>query len=131
MGAYPHYYTDLMRRRFDGEPPLTPAQDHELALHLLICPVCAHATAQRLAADNPIEAQRLMAEVTAMLRGDRLIPYMREVAEATQAGREHTEFEQLVWEMIQRDDIALGRYRLIEADVYCRGSSTAVVLTTT
>ncbi|MCW5853915.1 MAG: zf-HC2 domain-containing protein, partial [Anaerolineae bacterium] len=87
MGAHPPYYTHLAQRWFDGEPPLTPAQAHELELHLLICPVCAYATAQRLMADEPAEAQRLMAEAVAMLRGNRLIAYLRDLAETMYAGR--------------------------------------------
>lgn len=117
MGAYPHYYTDLMRRRFDGEPPLAPAQAAELELHLLICPRCAYAMAERLLASDPVEAGRLLTEAAAMLTAEGVIPYLRECAQAACQGRDPTGFERLVRDCIERDAVALGRYHLIEADV--------------
>lgn len=126
MGAHPPYYTDLVRRRRNGEPPLSPSQAREIDLHLLICPMCAYDLAQALAVVAPDAAARLRDEVAALLRGDRLLPYLRDLAHTLCAGDEPTGFQRLVWDAIQADDVALGRFRLIEADVERRARRQAL-----
>lgn len=127
MGAHPPYYADLVRRRFEGEPPLTSAEAAELELHLLICPRCAYATAERLRSSEPTEAERLLREAAAMLLADGVVPYLRECAVAACQGRDPTGFERLVRERIEGDPVALGRYRLIRADVRRRRAQASTI----
>lgn len=116
MARHPDFYTDLLRRRFTLDPPLAPAERHELDLHLLICPQCNFDYAQLLFAERPQQAETRVQQLGEDLQIDIVIPYLRDLVRAQHAGRPLSAFERLIWEFVCRDPQALGCYRLIEAD---------------
>jgi hypothetical protein len=116
MTRHPDYYTELLRRRFTGDPPLTPTEHRELELHLLICPQCNHDYAVLLMPVTPARGQAYLEEIEAALDADVVTPYLRDLVRARRSGRQLTDFQQMVWHYVLRDPEAMGRYRLLEAD---------------
>ena len=115
MPNHPDCYTDLLRRRFTGSPPLTPAERTELDLHLLICPQCNYDYAGLLLAQAPDRAADYLEQFAAALESDAVTPYLHELARARRAGRPLSGFQACIWQFVCRDPVALGNYRLIEA----------------
>ena len=120
MSTHPAYYTALLRRRFTGDPKLTQDERRELDLHLLICPQCNYDYAELLMPHEPLAARHLMATLEDALTPDLVTPYLRDLARATLAGQSLTGFQRAVWRFLQRNREAMGRYRLLEADVLLR-----------
>jgi len=117
MPNHPVFYTDLLRRRFAGSPPLTPAERAELDLHLLICPQCNYDYAALLVTQAPERAEAYLEQWVAALDADAVTPYLRDVARARRAGRPLSDFQERIWQFVCRDPAALGNYRLIEASL--------------
>lgn len=117
MPNHPDFYTDLLRRRFTGSPPLTPAERAELDLHLLICPQCNHDYATLLVVQAPERAEGYLAQFAAALEADVVTPYLHDLARARRAGRPLSGFQECIWQFVCRDPLALGAYRLIEASL--------------
>jgi hypothetical protein len=117
MPNHPDFYTDLLRRRFVGSPPLTPAERAELALHLLICPQCNFDYAALLAAQAPERAAAYWEQLAETLDADVVTPYLHDLARARRAGRPLNDLQAFVWQYVCRDPVALGNYRLIEASL--------------
>jgi hypothetical protein len=109
--THPDFYTDLLRRRFFPDPPLTPAERHELDLHLLICPQCNYDYAVLLAPGAPDRAANFLEQLQDELTADIAAPFLLDVARARRAGRPLSGFQSLVWELVCRDAAARLRYR--------------------
>ena len=118
--THPNYYYDLLRRRVASDPVLTPTEHQELDLHLLICLQCNYHYAQLLRPDHSEEAETWLRTLEARLTADGVIPYLRDLVRAIQAGQLLTGFQGLLWRFIQRDQEALGYFRLVEADEWLR-----------
>ena len=118
--THPSYYSDLLRRQVAGEPALTPTERQELDLHFLICLQCNYDYAQLLRPDDPAEAKTWLRNLKGKLTADRVMPYLRDLVRAVQAGQPLTGFQDLLWWFIQRDREALGYFRLVEADEWLR-----------
>ena len=118
MSQHPTYYRDLLRRRFQADPGLTPAERHELDLHLLICPECNFDYARMLVPRAPQVAEALMRDLESALTADLVTPYLRDLAKAFTGGQPLGEFHQLLWQFISRNPEALGRFRLAEAELW-------------
>ncbi len=116
MARHPEFYTDLLRRRFTHDPPLTPDERHELDLHLLICPECNFDYAHLLFAETPHQAETRLRQIDEELSVDVVTPYLRDLARAQRAGRPLTAFQRMIWAFVCRDREALGCFRAIEAD---------------
>ncbi len=114
MPNHPSFYTDLLRRRFTGDAPLTPAERAELDLHLLICPQCNYDYAALLVAQAPERAATYLEQFTAALEADIVTPYLHALARARRAGRPLDGFQECIWQFICRDPTALANYRLVE-----------------
>ncbi len=115
MPNHPNFYTDLLRRRFTGDPRLTLPERAELDLHLLICPQCNYDYASLLVVQAPERAAAYLAQFEAALDTDAVTPYLRDLARARRAGRPLSGFQERIWQFVCRDPVALGHYRLIEA----------------
>jgi hypothetical protein len=136
MGEHPDYYTALLNRRLatetarapstDPAQPLTPAERREMELHLSICPQCSHDYASLLMSHAPRRARRLLRDVEDSLTADSVKPYLRDLAQAIQARRPLTGFQRLVWRFVCQDRETLGRFRLIEADVWAHSERADV-----
>lgn len=113
--THPSFYTELLRRRFTGDPSLTPAERRELDLHLLICPECNYDYSRLLVPQAPELAERLAQTLAGALTADLVTPYLADLARAMRAGRPLTGFQRLLWQFVSGDREALGRYRLFEA----------------
>lgn len=120
MSTHPTYYTSLLLRRIADDPTLTPTECLELDLHLSICPVCTFTWAQLLRPVAPRTAEALLRDLENRLSFDLIAPYLRELAQATQASVPLSNFQLLLWRVICRDREALGRFRLLEAQVHWR-----------
>ncbi len=118
MHTHPDYYTELVRRRVTGDPPLTARQQHELDLHLYICVECNDEYARLLEARAPAAAKALRRDLESRLTADMITPYLRDLALTLFAGQPLTDFQLIVWGFVQRDPEALGRFRLLEASVW-------------
>lgn len=114
--THPLYYTDLLRRRFAGDPPLSPAERHELDLHLLICPQCNYDYSRMLLPHTPDLAEALLSDLEGTLNADLVTPYLRDLVRAVRGKQPLTGFLDLLWRFICRDREALGRFRLMEAE---------------
>ena len=117
MPNHPNFYTDLLRRRFTGGPPLTPPERAELDLHLLICPQCNYDYATLLVAQAPERGEAYLEQFADALEADAVTPYLRELARTRRAGRPLSGFQESIWQFVCRDPFALGNYRLIEASL--------------
>jgi hypothetical protein len=118
--THPTYYSDLLRRRFTGHPPLTPAERRELDLHLLICPECNYDYARLLLPHVPETAEALFQGLEGVLTADLVTPYLRDLVRAFQEQQPLTGFQQLLWRFVSGDPEALGRFRLLEAEAWLR-----------
>ncbi len=117
MPNHPDFYTDLLRRRFMGRPPLTLAERTELDLHLLVCSQCNYDYAALLVTQAPDRTAHYLEQFTAALDADTVTPYLRDLARARRAGRPLTGFQECIWQFVCRNPEALGNYRLIEASL--------------
>lgn len=117
MPNHPNFYTDLLRRRVTGDPPLTPAEREELNLHLLICPQCNHDYAALLVVRAPERGAAYLEQLAMALEADAVTPYLHALARARRAGRPLSNFQEHLWQFICRDPTTLGNYRLIEASL--------------
>lgn len=118
MTQHPTYYRDLLRRRFAGNPALTPAERRELDLHLLICPECNYDYARLLLPHAPETAEALLQDLEGVLTADLVAPYLQELARAFKIGQQLTEFQGLLWRFVSQDPETLGHFRLLEAEVW-------------
>ena len=118
MPRHPPYYSELVRRRATDDPPLSLAERQELDLHLRICPRCGHDLAERLRPRDPGAAQALLDAQAATLTAEQVTPYLRELAQAARAGLPFTAFQRWLWAFLLRDREAMGRFRLVEAEVW-------------
>ena len=118
MGAHPEYYTDLVRRRVTGHPALTPAERQELDLHLYICAKCNYDYAELLQPRAPQAAEALRQDLQRRLTADMVTPYLRDLAWTLYLGQPLSGFQRMIWRFLERDQEALGRFRLLEADVW-------------
>ena len=116
MARHPEFYTDLLRRRFTHDPPLTPDERHELHLHLMICAECNFDYAHLLFTDFAQQAEARPQHLDEQVNADVVIPYLRDLVRAQRAGRPLTGFQRMIWEFVCRDREALGCFRAIEAD---------------
>ncbi len=80
MPNHPDFYTDLLRRRFMGRPPLTLAERTELDLHLLVCSQCNYDYAALLVTQAPDRTAHYLEQFTAALDADTVTPYLRDLA---------------------------------------------------
>ena len=117
MIEHPTHYTDLLRRRWADEMSLTVSEQCELDLHLLICPQCAYQHAQGLSYEDPEGANQLLRDMERTLTAERLTPFLRNLAQATQQRQPLTDFQQWLWWLLQRNREAMGWFRLLE-DIY-------------
>jgi hypothetical protein len=114
--THPTYYETLLRRRFTADPALTLAERREMDSHLLICPRCNYDYVQMLMPREPETAGSLLRSLEGALTADLVVPYLRDLARATQAEQTLTGFQRIVWRFLCRDREAMGRFRLVEAD---------------
>jgi hypothetical protein len=119
--AHPTFYRDLLRRRFVGDPALTPAERRELDLHLLICPECNYDYARLLLPQAPEMADTLLRNLEGALTTDLVFPYLRDLARALHTQQPLTGFQELLWRFICHDREALGQFRLLEVTQQFRG----------
>ncbi len=113
--AHPIFYRDLLRRRFAGDPALTPAERRELDLHLLICPECNYDYARLLLPGAPELARSTFDALEGALTADLVTPYLHDLARALRSEQPLTGFQELLWRFVCRDRESLGRLRLLEA----------------
>lgn len=118
MPIHPPYYTELVRREFFDDPELTPTERRELELHLLICPQCNYDYAQLLMPYDAQQAARRLGAMENALTAELVTPYLRDLARTRRSGQPLNGFQHMVWQFLCRDQEALGRYRLLEADVW-------------
>jgi len=121
--THPTFYSDLLRRRFAGDPALTPAERKELDLHLLICPECNYDYARLLLPHAPELAELLLERLGGALTADLVTPYLRELVRAVHGQRPMSDFQRFLWHLVCRDREMLGRFRLLEADLWFGGDS--------
>lgn len=114
--THPIYYTELLRRRFAGDPALTSAERKELDLHLLICPECNYDYARLLLPHAPEVAEALLQGLETKLTAELVTPYLRDLAGALRGQNPLTGFQQMLWRFVCQDREALGRFRLLEAE---------------
>lgn len=120
MSPHTTYWTTLLRRRFAADPTLTPHQRRELDTHLMFCPQCNYEYAQLLRPQDPELAHDLLHTLEAALTADLITPYLRELARTMRAGHSLTGFQHMLYCFVIQDREALGRFRLLEADVWLR-----------
>ncbi|MDD3828910.1 MAG: zf-HC2 domain-containing protein [Anaerolineae bacterium] len=120
MGTHPDYYRDLLRRRFAGDPSLTPAERKELDLHLLICPECNYDYARMLLPSVPGVAEGLLRDLEGALTAELVAPYLHDLARARYESPDLEGFQELLWRYVCSNREALGRFRLAEAEVWRR-----------
>jgi hypothetical protein len=118
MMTHPTYYAELLRRRFAGDPALTPAERKELDLHLLICPECNYDYARLLLPRAPEVAEALLQGLEKRLTADLVTPYLHELARAFKGQTALSGFQQMLWRFVCQDREALGRFRLLEAELW-------------
>ena len=119
MSRHPTFYRDLLRRRFHADPRLTPAERHELDLHLLICPECNFDYARMLVPPQaPQVAEAFLRNLEGALTADLVTPYLGDLARAVAGGGTLNEFHQLLWHFVSHNPEALGRFRLAEAELW-------------
>ena len=118
MNTHPDYYRDLLRRRFAGDPSLTPAERKELDLHLLICPECNYDYAHLLLPRTQEAAERLLQGLERGLTVDLVAPYLPELARTIHDSRPLDGFQQMLWRFVCSDHEALGHFRLAEAEIW-------------
>lgn len=121
MSTHPSYYTDLVQRWFRDDPSLMPRERQELDLHLLICPQCSYDYAWLLRSQAPEKSEALLRSLEGTLTAELVTPYLRDLVWTVHAGQPLTGFQCLLWQFVHRDREALGRFRLLEADVYLHG----------
>ena len=116
--AHPTYYRDLLRRRFAGDPALTPAERRELDLHLLICPECNYDYARLLLPKAPETAEALLQDLEGALTADLVTPYLHDLARTLKRQEPLSGFQRMLWQFVCQDRETLGRFRLFEAEVW-------------
>ncbi len=121
MNTHSTHHTTLLRRRFAGDPSLTPGQRRELDTHLLFCPQCNYDYAELLRPQNAEMADELLRTLENALTADLVTPYLRDLAQTFRDNQPLTGFQRLLWRFVQRDRETLGRFRLLEADVWLSG----------
>jgi len=112
---HPPFYTTLLHRRLAGDLTLTPEERQELDLHLLVCPQCNYDAAQLLQPRYSGAAAQLRQRLTAVLTVELVLPYLPDLAQAIRAGRPLTGFQELVWDFVAHNPVALGYLGLLEA----------------
>jgi hypothetical protein len=124
MSTHPNYYTELLRRRVTNDPVLTPAEQKELDLHVLICVQCSYEYAEALQTQAPEAAEALRCDLESRLSVYLVTPYLRDLAHALQAGQPLSDLQRMLWQFIQRDREAWGCFRLLQADAGLRDAGS-------
>ncbi len=115
MDRHADVYTDLLRRRFTGDPSLTAAERRALDGHLLTCPQCNYDYAELLLRVAPERATRYLERLAGDLTPDLVAPFLAGLARARREARPLTGFQQMVWQFACRDPAAMARLRELEA----------------
>lgn len=113
MSEHPNYYTDLLHRRCAGDATLTPAQQQELDLHLLICLRCNFSYARQAGAE-------LLAALTRKLDAGQVAPYLPDLAQALATGQQLDDFAAWLLHFTHRDPAAAAHLRLCLLDQYAQ-----------
>jgi hypothetical protein len=118
MNVHPEYYTHLVRRRVTGQPALTPTEQQELDLHLYICARCAFEYAALLQPRHPKVAEALRRDLEKRLTADMVTPHLWGLAWTLYRDEALDDFQTMIWRFLEHDPEALGRLRLLEAQVW-------------